>query len=132
MANIKILANAFVVTSAIKMEDLKNLRKYHPEQLVQKDAETKDEIFKVGVGAAGAGSVSTFGVVFDSQNTEGLAQVTKTFPVGTATENREKYLIDQVGGAMLALNNFENILDAKVAALGTEVAAIKSGITIVE
>jgi len=131
MSNVKILANAFVITSAVKTADFNNLKKFHPEQLKLKDAETKNEVFAVSTGSKG--SIGQFGVTFDGTNTEGYANTTQLFPESVNTsEARSNYIVDNIGGTLLKLNQFETVLAAKIGNLGTEIAAIKSNITEVE
>lgn len=129
MSKIKTLGNAFTIISGIKMAALKNLAKFHPATLQKKDKDGKNVVFAIGVADAGKGSVTDFGVSFDSENADGFAQVTKLFPVGTKAEDREKYIVDNVGGVLLALNDFEDDVNDASTGLDAEIAAVKASIT---
>ena len=132
MAKVKTLGNAFAIVSTIKMEDLKNLAKFHPEQLQKRDKDGKNVVFAIGVADAGKGSVSEFGVSFDSANAEGYAQVTKMFPAGTKAEDRSDYIVNNVGGVLLTLNAFETDVNNASAGLTEEIAAIKDSIEVTD
>lgn len=132
MAKIKVLANAYVVTSSLKADDIANLAKFHPDQLTVK-TDKGDAVFSVAMGQPGAGSIQPFGITFDGKDANGNANVTKLFPEDTKAEDRKKFLMDnKVGAALLALNKYENVFAASVTGLGTEIAAINDSIEVVD
>mgnify|MGYP000937705903 CR=1 FL=1 len=61
MAKIVIAGDAVVVTSAMKLEDIKTIEKYRPKELVLKGGEDgKEPIFGVGT-THGAGNINAVG-----------------------------------------------------------------------
>ena len=61
MAKIVIAGDAIVVTSALKLEDIRAIEKYRPNELVLKGGEDgKEPIFAVGT-TAGAGNINAVG-----------------------------------------------------------------------
>jgi len=61
MANITIAGNSYVIASDISMADLETVKKYRPSALALTDEETKETLFKVGIGSS---SVSDYGISF--------------------------------------------------------------------
>ena len=67
MAKIVIAGDAVVVTSAMKLEDIKTIEKYRPKELVLKGGEDgKEPIFGVGT-THGAGNINAVGASFGSE-----------------------------------------------------------------
>ena len=78
MAKITIAGDAAVVTSAMKLEDIKTIEKYRPKELVLKGGEDgKEPIFAVGT-TNGAGNINAFGASFgdETRDDEKLACIT--------------------------------------------------------
>ena len=74
MAKIVIAGDAVVVTSAMKLEDIKTIEKYRPKELVLKGGEDgKEPIFGVGT-THGAGSINAVGASFGSENLNKLEE----------------------------------------------------------
>ncbi|MCL2285842.1 MAG: hypothetical protein FWC32_05685 [Firmicutes bacterium] len=61
MAKVTIAGNSYVVTSAVSMADLETIKKYRPSALTITDPETKETLFRVGIGA---NSINDYGVSF--------------------------------------------------------------------
>lgn len=118
MANIKIVGNAAVLTSALKREEIATVHKYRPEALVLKDEEGTP-YFRVGF-TTGKGSVSKYGVEFDgvSHDDLKLALITLCVDCGEDEDIRE-IVADALG---VALNNL-NKVEAQVAPMLEEIAA---------
>ena len=68
------VGKALVITSDLKVEDIKRAEKICPEALILRDDE-KNPIFKVGTSDKGIG-IGAYGIVFDSKNAAGEAQLT--------------------------------------------------------
>ena len=103
--NVKILGKAMVVTSAMKLADIKFLGKADKDALTIKDKEG-NEIYKIQTGSA---SLSKFGASFDSANKDGFAEATIIIPDNVSAENRADWAKDNYAAALLALTvNEEN------------------------
>lgn len=131
MAKINVIGNAIVVTSGISLDNIKLIEKYRPQNLTLFEGEgnEKQAVFKVSTGSSG--SISKFGVVFDSatRDTDKLAIVTivdGNIPV----EKIDQYLIDKIGTSIIKLNQLEAGLPAIIEEIKAEQEAILSNITI--
>ena len=68
------VGQALVVTSSVKVEDIQRAERICPDALILKDEEDQP-IFKLGYCDHGIG-VGQCGIVFNSKNAEGYAQLT--------------------------------------------------------
>ena len=131
MAKITIVGDACVITSDKKLEDIKLLEKYSPKalSLFEEENGKKTEVFKVCT-ADGAGSISKYGVCFESagHNDEGLATLTVLLPQGI--EDVMAYAEDVYGPAIMKLNRVEEQFNLALGQVQAEKAAIREHITI--
>ena len=129
-AAIKIVGGVAVIESALKLEDIKKLKKYRPNalSLFEGSGKDKEEVFQIGAGR-GYGSISTYGASFGSHTTtDGKATITIEIPEGT--EDPKAYIADKVGVAILNLNKVEAQFEAANADIDQEIAAINANITV--
>lgn len=128
MASIIIAGNAAVITSAFTTAQLEKLKKYAPEALVLKD-EDKKPVFMVDV--ATKGSIGPMGVVFNATAYDGSekAVLSKEIPAGVT--DIERWVIDNIGNAIVKLNELEATLDGAIATVDANEAAILDSIAIV-
>lgn len=87
-STIKIVGDAAVLTSAVKMEDWEKVLKYRPEATTLKD-EDGDTVFVVAAKDGANGSIGRFGVIFNSTSRDAnhLAQITICVPAGVEDVN---------------------------------------------
>lgn len=129
MAKITIAGDAVVITSSLKLDDLKKIEKYRPGALVLKGGEDgKEPIFVVGTGCKG--SINAYGAEFNSatHDDEKLATITMALPFGA--NDVKAAVADLVGAAILNLNKLEATLPAVLAEIDAETAAILDNITV--
>lgn len=129
MAKITIAGDAVVVTSSLKLEDIKKLEKYRPNSLVLKGGEDgKEPIFVMGSGSKG--SINAYGAEFNSvtHDDERLATITMALPCGA--EDVKKAVAEVIGAAILNLNKLEQQLPDVLAEIDAETAAILENITV--
>lgn len=125
MAKIKIVGDAVVVTSAVKLEDYKKVKKYRPKALVLMGGEdNKEEIFRVGI-SSGNGSVKPYGIEFgkETRDENKLACIT-TVLEGIGDEDIKKYVADAYGQAILLLNKIEEKIPSVLAEIAAEESKI--------
>lgn len=131
MAKTKILGTAVTITSAIKVAVFKTLAKFKPAAL--KLTETvdgvKEEKFSVALGTSP--SVTKYGIVFDSANTDGYAEVTLQIPASVTADKRKEYVADTYGYALLNLNQLESQIAEEYAETEADFVAINEGIELV-
>lgn len=131
MAKTKILGTAVTITSAIKVAVFKTLAKFKPAAL--KLTETvdgvKEEKFSVALGTSP--SVTKYGIVFDSENTDGYAEVTLQIPASITADKRKEYVADTYGYALLNLNQLEGQIAEEYAETEADFVAINENIELV-
>ena len=128
MAKTKILGTSVTITSAIKVTDLKKLEKFKPAalKLTETVGSVKEEKFSVALGTSP--SVTKHGIVFNSANTDGYAEVTLQIPTSIAADKRKEYVADTYGYALLSLNELESQIAEVLAETEADFIAINEGI----
>lgn len=132
MAKIVVAGDAVVITSELKLEDIKTVKKYRPDALTLCGGEDgKEPIFTMDV-ASGSGSINKYGVVFGSETRDEhkLAQLTMVMP--GVEKDVEEHVADKIGGAVMNLNKLEAIFPEVIAEINAEKAAIMDCITVAQ
>ncbi len=130
MAKIVIAGDAVVITSALKLEDIKTIAKYSPKALTLMGGDDgKEPIFAIGV-TNGPGSINDVGASFgrESYDDEKLAVITMV--TNGATGNVKEWVADRIGGAIMKLNALEAKLPAVLEELAGQKAAVMEAITV--
>jgi len=110
MAKVTIAGNSYVITSAISMADLETVKKSRPSALAITDPETKETLFKVGLGSNG---ISDYGVCFGGVSNDEDKLATATLPIPPNVEDAKEFILDIAGLALANLNKVEaGITDA--------------------
>lgn len=135
MANVKVVGNAIVITSALKFEDILKVQKYRPSALILKGGEDgKQPIFKVEARAGATGSINEFGATFGSatHTDEGLATITLCIeaPAGTSGDDIKSLIADKYGVALANLKQLEEALPGVLTTVTTERTALMNTITV--
>ena len=130
MAKVTIAGNSYVVTSEVSMADLETVKKYRPSALAIVDPETKETLFKVGIGSSvgtrsvndfnisfgsipkakvsgGSGSVNDFGISFGGVSNCADKLATATLSIPADVEDAKEYVLDVAGLAVANLNKVE-------------------------
>ena len=131
MAKTKILGTAVTITSAVKVADFKTLAKFKPAALALTEVVdgVKEEKFSVALGTSP--SVTKYGIIFDSANTDGYAEVTLQIPASIAADKRKEYVADTYGYALLNLNQLEGQIAEVMAETEADFIAINDNIELV-
>lgn len=133
MAKITIAGDAVVVTSALKLEDIKTIEKYRRDALVLKGGEDgKELIFAIGT-TDGCGNINEVGASFgrETHDDEKLAVITMCTGVGTSGDIKE-WVADRIGRAIINLNKLEEKLPAVLDEIAAEKAQVMSNITVAQ
>ena len=133
MAKIVIAGDAVVVTSSLKLEDIRTIEKYRPKELVLKGGEDgKEPIFAIS-GTEGCGNINEVGASFgrETHDEEKLASITMCTGVGTTGDIKE-WVADRIGGAIISLNKLEEKLPAVLEDIEAEKAEVMSNITVAQ
>lgn len=131
MAKIVIVGDAVVVTSAMKLEDLRDIKKHRPSALVLKGGEDgKEPVFAIDV-TKGNGDINQYGASFGaaSRDDEKLATITMVAP-GVDGDIKE-FVADKLGSALINLNKLEETLPSVVQSIAAEKAQVMDAIAVV-
>lgn len=136
MAKITVLGNALVATSAKSLSALETLFKYRPSALTlkEKDEETgrMQEVFTVSVTDHGNGSLGEFGACFSgaTRDEAKLATITMALPSNVPADGVKEWIADHYGAALMMLNKVEAQVDAALAAVAEDKAAVMANISV--
>lgn len=132
MAKITIAGDAVVVTSAMKLEDIKTVKKYRPDALVLKGGEDgKEPIFKLGV-CSGAGSICKYGAEFGSETHDDEKKAVMTLICDCREGDIKEVVADTIGAYVLNLNKLEATLPGVLEEIATEKEQIMSNIAVAQ
>lgn len=119
MANIKVLGDIFAITSSVKLEDLKRIKRFRPEALTTKD-ENGEPTFMVDVSRSGGFNADCVVFSCETQDEARLACVTADLPKVPEGKNVREFLADEVGGVLAKLNKLEATLPAVLDEINVE------------
>ena len=128
---IKIMANTYALTSAIKVGDIELLKKRNPAALKIKDKDGND-VFAVFY-AEGKDSVSAYGITFGAKARDnlGAAVLTGTIPATAKTNEEAKAYVEEVlHAASVYLKALEGSVPAAAAKIAEDKATLMSAITV--
>lgn len=134
MAKITIVGDAVVVTSSMKLEDLKTISKYRPEALILKGGEDgKEPVFGISVVPRGMGELSKYGASFGSESHDDskFATITMHMNCGDVDDVKEA-VADQLGATITNLTNLEKSLPDILSEIATEKAAVMNSISVAQ
>ncbi len=132
MAKITIAGDAVVVTSAMKLEDIKKIKKYRPDALVLKGGEDgKEPIFKLGV-CTGAGSLCKYGAEFGSETHDDEKKAVMTLICDCREGDIKEAVADTIGAYVLNLNKLEETLPGVLEEIAAEKEKIMSNISVAQ
>ena len=127
MAKVTIAGNSYVITSAVSMADLETVRKYRPSALAITDPETKETLFKVGLGS---NSISEYGISFGGVSNDEAKLATATLPIPTDCEDAKEFVLDKAGLALISLEKVEAEIAGVLTNIRTERNSISENITV--
>ncbi len=133
MAKIVIAGDAAVITSALKLEDVRTVAKYRPDELVLKGGENgKEPVFAISV-TEGAGKINQYGVSFSQETRDEAKLATLTILAkGVGDGDMKEWVADQYGKALICLNELEARLPAVLADIDAEKADVMRSITVAQ
>lgn len=131
MAKITIVGKAVVITSAMKLEDIRTIKKYRPEALTLKGGEDgKEPIFAIEVG--NVGSINKVGVCFADETYDNNKYATFTRMVDYSGDDIKEHVADELGSAITNLKKLEATLPNVLEEIAAEKADIMSNITVAQ
>lgn len=132
MAKIVIAGQAVVVTSAMKLADLRKIAQYRPGALTLRGGDDgKEPIFKIGV-TNGTGELNKYGAAFGAETHDDEKLATITLMVDSVQGDIREEVAEAIGVPVLNLNKLEETLPAVLAEIEREKAAILGNITVAQ
>lgn len=129
MAKITISGDAVVITSALKLEDIKTIQKYRPNELILKD---DDDNIVFGVCVSTYGKADSSSVNFTGETHDDAKLATVTLCSACAEGDIKEWVADHLGGAIINLNRLEEKLVGVLASVNAEKEAVINSITFAE
>lgn len=118
---------ACVITSSMTPEQIQRYKKFHPEALTMYD-EDDEYVYAIGYDPEGPGSIDNNGAVFGAaKNADGFATITVV--LDPTNEDMEQLVFDELGYAIMHLNEMEEYLLDGIEKLDKEETEIKRNIT---
>lgn len=132
MSKVTIAGDAVVVTSSMKLEDIKTIAKYRPKALTLMGGEDgKEPVFAIGV-TNGAGSINNFGASFGRESHDEEKLATVTMVLKNVDGDVSEYVADALGAALISLNKLEAQLPAVLDEIAAEKAEVMGNITVAQ
>lgn len=132
MSKVKIVGNAVVITSDLKVEEILKVKKFTKSGLKLRD-EKGNEIFAIDYcPGANSSSISEHGVIYGETNAEGYAQLSLLMAEDVKAEDRMDVILDNYAIALGNLNTLETYIRETATELESTVETIKSGIEVVD
>jgi hypothetical protein len=135
MAKVTIAGDAAVVTSSMKLEDLKTIAKYRPKALSLRGGEDgKELIYSIAVSKyGGSGEINKNGAVFASASHDEHKLATITMHIGDIGDGDIKEIVaDQIGTAITNLNKLEETLPDVLEEIAVEKTAVMNNISVAQ
>ena len=127
MAKISVHGDAIVITSALKLSDLKDVAKFNPKALVLMGGEDgKEPVFCTGVAKTGYGVLNGCSASFAPETRDANGYATITMMAPAEVSNIEKMMVDQYGAALMNLSALEEKLPEAIAKLAADKQAVKA------
>lgn len=132
MAKVVIAGNAAVITSAMKLEDLRTIAKYRPEALTLRGGDDgKEPIFAICL-TNGNGKIDKLGVSFGTATRDDEKLATLTLFLSNVDGDVKEYVTDKLGSALINLNKLEETLPDVLAEIASEKAIVMEAITVAQ
>lgn len=130
MSKIKIAGNAVVVESALKLEDIKAVKKYRPNALLLMEGKEgyEEPVFAIDV-TGGMGNINCNGAEFAGATESGNAVL--TIAVCGPIPDVKKYVTDNLTGAIMNLNKLETQVTKVLEQIAADKKAVEESITTV-
>lgn len=132
MSKFKVAGDAVVITSSMKLGDLKTIEKYRPDALILKGgADNKEPIFAITTKGR-YGHINSNGATFVSESHDDEKLATITMCVEDFEGDIKEFIADTLGLAKTRLDNLEETLPAVLSAIVEERTAIMDSIEVVQ
>ena len=131
-AHATVIGGAIVVSSAYPFKTLKTVQKYRPETLMlyEGEGDHKRRVFVLGADDACGGVIQPNKAVFSSiEDNAGNATITATYDPAEAECDKEEYIQDLIGTALLRINKVEANIEAALTDIEAEKKSVMDAVT---
>lgn len=129
MAKTKIFGDSIVITSSIKLADLKNVAKYAPTALTLMGGEDgKEPVFGICVSKTGPGFINGVGAGFAPATRDADGKATITMMIPASIEKAKEWVVEEFGGALMNLKALETALPAVIEKIAADKKAVEESI----
>lgn len=127
---VTVTGNACVLTSSLKVDDIKLVKKYKPEALAIKN-DKGTEVFRISY-SEGNSNIASFGVTFGGKSLDenGFAQVTTIVPEEATASNVKELAADLVAPIQGYVEELEDSIPDVVTEINTARNEIIDNITV--
>lgn len=109
MPKIAIAGNAIVVTSELKLSDLRTVKKYRPEALELKGGRFGiDTVF--AISTEGTPGINEFGATFRDESRDGSGKACITLDLPENSGDPKAFVADKYGSALINIGKLEETL----------------------
>ncbi len=134
MAKLSILGNAVVITSEVKLEDIRTIEKYNRDALILKEDVEGEKVPVFGIATGSAGEINQNGATFAdaTRDDDKFAQITLCTCAAGITGDVKEWAADKFGKAITRLNKLEATIPAVLEQISADKAAVMANITVVQ
>ena len=134
MAKLSILGDAVVITSAIKLEDIRTIEKYNKAALTITEEVEGEKIPVFSVCTGTKGEINQFGATFATatRDEDKFAQITLCTCATNIVGDVKEWAADKFGKAIVRLNQLEETIPAVLEQIAADKAAVMANITVVQ
>ena len=122
-----VMGSACIVKSTLKPEEIRTLKKLHPEELVMTD-EDGDPVFAIDIDEGIPGTINSNGACFGNSTSEN-GNATITVLLDPETEDPVGMVYEKLGKALVNLDKMEKQLAEKIPELQEEERRVRSMIS---
>lgn len=134
MAKLSIMGNAVVVTSAVKLEDIRTIEKYDKSALVLNEEVDGKKTPVFGIATGTKGEINQFGATFAdaTRDDKKFAQITLCECAANIPTDVKEWAADKFGTAITRLNQLEQAIPGVLERIAANKEAVMANISVVQ
>ena len=126
MAKATAVGNVVVVTSERTLEELKLVKKCRPKALTLYDGD--DPVF--AISTEGKAGINKYGATFTDEARDGSGKACITVPIAYSGDDVKSFIADELGGALIYINELEAKLPEVIQEIKAEREAVLAQIAV--
>lgn len=129
MAKVTIVGDALVITSSLKLEDIKTVQKYRPEALILR-GEKEEMLYAICASRGVEGTIDENGAAFCSETHDEHKNAVITMVLPRVEGDIKEWVADKIGQALTKLKKLEETIPAVLEQVKAEKTAVMEAISI--